>query len=250
MNRTKRPKINEIFAAWSTGYGFFTNLYNYMLDNNIEPPEWISNAQIAEYLDIKYHTSYGEKSCTNFVLYYVTDGYITNNNLKKISGIWYTLHRATIDRMWADYNEQYNPIENYSMTESGTDTKTGTDTVTISGEVENSQTGTQRLQGDTTATGNIYGYNSASAVPSDKTETDTDTTRTDNLTNTTVYNNRNDETQYNTENAHELTRSGNIGVTTTQQMLQSDIELWKWHFYETYLFQSVNTILALPIYRY
>ena len=48
-------------------------------------------------------------------------------------------------------------------------------------------------------------------------------------------------------NERELTRSGNIGVTTSQQMLQSEIELRKWVYYQS-VFNDIDTILTLSIY--
>lgn len=44
-----------------------------------------------------------------------------------------------------------------------------------------------------------------------------------------------------------LTRSGNIGVTTSQQMLESERELWVWKFFDQ-VFRDVDEILTLPIY--
>ncbi len=45
-----------------------------------------------------------------------------------------------------------------------------------------------------------------------------------------------------------LTRSGNIGVTTSQQMIQSERELWLWHYFLDIVFPDVDKILTLSIY--
>ena len=42
----------------------------------------------------------------------------------------------------------------------------------------------------------------------------------------------------------EIRRSGNIGVTTTQQMIQSERELRKWNFFEN-VFKDLDKELAL-----
>ena len=47
---------------------------------------------------------------------------------------------------------------------------------------------------------------------------------------------------------YELTRSGNIGVTTSQQMLQSEHELWRWNFFNDVVFPDIDRVLALMIY--
>ena len=49
------------------------------------------------------------------------------------------------------------------------------------------------------------------------------------------------------ENERELTRSGNIGVTTSQQMIESERNLWMWKFYDI-VFKDVDEMLTLQIY--
>lgn len=45
----------------------------------------------------------------------------------------------------------------------------------------------------------------------------------------------------------QLTRKGNIGVTTSQQMIQSERDLWLWKFFEQ-VFKDIDSILTLSIY--
>ena len=45
-----------------------------------------------------------------------------------------------------------------------------------------------------------------------------------------------------------LERSGNIGVTTSQQMIESERELWLWNFFYKIVFPDVDRILAIDIY--
>lgn len=51
------------------------------------------------------------------------------------------------------------------------------------------------------------------------------------------------ETVYDTT----LTRSGNIGVTTSQQMIQSEIDLWQWNYFKS-VFKDLDEILTLSTY--
>ena len=46
------------------------------------------------------------------------------------------------------------------------------------------------------------------------------------------------------DNHRKLTRSGNIGVTTSQQMLQSEIELRQWNFYNM-IMNDIDEIMCL-----
>lgn len=104
---------------------------------------------------------------------------------------------------------EYNPIENYNSV-----------------EVENVAS---KITSKTKATNDVYGFNSTDAVPSTENGTETETGGNAD------------------ENERRLTRSGNIGVTTTQQMLESEIELRKKNFYDI-LFKDVDTLLTIEVY--
>ena len=85
---------------------------------------------------------------------------------------------------------------------------------------------------------------------------DVTVTETRNLTdsntktlNTTDLETRNLSTSNSSTNETDrtLTRSGNIGVTTTQQMLQSEVDLWQWTFFKQ-VFEDIDSVLCLDIY--
>lgn len=165
-------------------------------------------------------------------------------------------------------------------------THTGTEQNANTGTVTNQHTGTTATSTDETSSGSsdgttdnkIYGFNSSNGVDDSSsvnetsatsnrdveeqttnnlTDTRTDATtatRTDNLTDTETRN-VTDQTTYNTtdattgenETTRTLTRSGNIGVTTTQQMIQSSIDLWQWNFFNQ-VFDDIDTILTISTY--
>lgn len=168
-----------------------------------------------------------------------------------------------------------------STTHGGTQTttNTGTQETTHTGTSENTHTGTQGTIDSSTvsgeATGNtdnsIYGFNSSDAQGDTANETTTtnestasgSTTRTDNLTDERTDNltdERTDNlTQLRTDNltdsntgtdAHTrtLTRSGNIGVTTSQQMIQSERELWMWNVFYSVIFPDIDRVLTIATY--
>ena len=147
-------------------------------------------------------------------------------------------------------------------------THTGTDTVVT--DKDNTNTGTQQNSGTNGVSDGIFGFNSSDAVGSSTSDETSSNTRTDNLasteditetetknlsdSNTETLNTVNLETRnlansetVNTDVERELTRSGNIGVTTTQQMLTSEIELWQWNFFKQ-VFEDIDSILCLDIY--
>lgn len=113
-----------------------------------------------------------------------------------------------------------------SQIEEGTDTHSGTDTTTTTDHSENSTTGTSKTDstGKTTTSRDIVSKD----VRVDK--------EAENITDT-------DDEKEN----QQLTRAGNIGVTTTQQMLQQEFELWRWNFF-TQVFEDVDKFLTLSVY--
>lgn len=98
-----------------------------------------------------------------------------------------------------------------------TETNTGTQTTLDTGTSTNAKTGTVQMQHNITDT-DTGTQNTAMGG------TDTDT--------------RN----------YTLHRTGNIGVTTSQQMIQSERDLWLWDFFHTVVFPDVDKILTIPIY--
>ena len=47
----------------------------------------------------------------------------------------------------------------------------------------------------------------------------------------------------------QTTRKGNIGVTSTQQLLQQEFDLWKWNFYIR-VFEDTDKFLTLSVYNH
>lgn len=163
-----------------------------------------------------------------------------------------------IDMMWEALNTDYDPLSNYDMHEHGTDgTAKGktTDKTTPHG----STTQTSTVTGSETITYNRQGADSSSFQPYDQTVTQAGTTpRT--TTDTTTYGtgtySDTEHTATNDQSAtvdgvtvtgnevreHVLTRSGNIGVTTSQQMAQSELDLRR--------FQLLADIVAVFIHEY
>lgn len=185
---------------------------------------------------------------------------------------------GTFKKKWEQalqvYTLEYAPAENYDRKEDSIITVDGTlgrergtkDTRTekLSGIVGSSQdyghSITDIVSGNESNTNNRYGINSTGAHPdtsSSGTSSATDTT-THGGTDSTHSESSSDNkitTAYSgkdTDTNHEKTVTdsrihGNIGVTTTQQMLQSDLELWKWIFMDD-IVKDINSVLTLHIY--
>lgn len=125
---------------------------------------------------------------------------------------------------------EYNPIENYSMTEVGTDTRTPNITTTDSmnvGEQSNS----------TTSTDSVSPYDTVTFTDSNKTiVTENNGARKDSNT----------KTESGTETTkHDFKRSGNIGVTTSQQMLESERKIVNFTFLKIVFGNIINDTCIL-----
>lgn len=170
----------------------------------------------------------------------------------------------------------------HNITGSDTTTNTGTITHGISGDDTTTNTGTVGTKGtsneNTTNNSSIYGFNSAEASNSDSQksngQTTIDQTETRNTTDKVTHNTTDTETRNTTDTlshsttdketrdlantsigkqkttgniTHETHRHGNIGVTTNQQMLSAERELWMWYFYR-YVFTDLDNFLTINIY--
>jgi hypothetical protein len=128
-------------------------------------------------------------------------------------------------------------------TETGTETKTttGTDANAITKGNTRTETGTETKATTGTETNSGTSGNT-------RTETGTETRQTSGTDTDTGTVTTSDSGRDTTTVTRTLTRSGNIGVTTSQQMLQSERELWAWNFFNDVVFPAVDHVLTLPIY--
>ena len=154
-------------------------------------------------------------------------------------GQWVTQQGHDLKCVYDALRQQYNPLNNYDMTETqaeGTARDTSTDTTT--------PTGTTTMTTNT----DRWGYDSSAGVPTDQTtatqsyadyNVETEKAHDNTLTAGTLSG------AYNETREHELSRSGNIGVTTSQQMLQSEIDLRQQDILATFCRRFIEKWCAL-----
>ena len=212
---------------------------------------------IATALDTEYYGNYsGEKIVSPLIRKKLSDGELSAANQAVIAGMIFTIFGENWTREYATLSEQYDPIANYDMTEIMTDDET----VIEYGKTEDTTTGnTHTKTGSETETpavsmttnDSVYGFNSNAAVPANtKSETPSGTDQM-------VYDlSEGDEgsigveqggTDTHTRN-YTLTRKGNIGVTTSQQLLQSERDLWKWNYFLDVVFPDVDRVMTIETY--
>ena len=222
MNETKR--LIDVWDGWLTGDGVFSVMED--LEGVTLP--WAED-DIALNLDAEYYGNIsGDKPISPLLVKLVAGDVMTDLEKDFVAATIVSLCGASWSKEWATLSAQYNPIENYSMTEEMTDDET----VSEYGKVHTRE---DNLKDESKTA--IFGFNSSEASDTGSGET----------TRTGVVTDRDSGEDTHTRN-YTLTRSGNIGVTTSQQMLQSERELWKWNFFRDVVFPDLDRVLTLRIY--
>ena len=281
----KRKKLTDVFPDWMAGGGVFSALQ--MLDVPWKDEdialildfEYYGNISgdkntaplINKYMD-------GDELTSQEILTLAT-------LIFKINAVTWAKEWATLS---AEYDpiENYSMREvmtddetviEYGKTHTRTDNTTKTRTPNLSEvttpdlTVEETPDLTEEETPDLTTENDnsVYGFNSATAVPTGeqsttqkgtntKTTTGTNTTTTtgtNTVTNTGTDTIRDTGTVTDVDTGddthtrnYELTRSGNIGVTTSQQMLESERKLWLWNFFYAVVFPAIDRVLTIQIY--
>lgn len=236
-------------------------------------------------LDIVYLDGHsGERYCSNFINHRLNDsGILSSDNRMFIANTLLAMFGIQWTRLWATMKPvDYDPLTNYKMEE----TVEGTESSTRTPDLTKGDTGTVQTTGQDKRTPNltrngtgtvndegsgtnknqngIWGFNSSESVPSDMSDgkvtnnntttrnlTDTETgTDTTDRTNTDTYNRSYTETGTDTtagKSSRKLTRTGNIGTNTFQNLLQQERNIWMYDFFEK-VFKDVDSILTIPIY--
>lgn len=275
METINLNKMIDVYSNYPTDGGVFSPM--------VSSP-W-ADTMSGTNLDILYLDGHsGERYCSNFINHRLNDSdVLSSDNRTLIANILWAMFGIQWTRLWSTMKPvDYDLLTNYKMEETleGTEsstrtpdiTKGDTGTVQTSGQdkrtpnLTKANTGTVKNNGSATNTNQngIWGFNSSTSVPSDmsdgtatnentttgnlsETETGTDTT---DHTNTDTYNRSYTETGTDTTagtSSRKLTRTGNIGTNTFQNLLQQERNIWMYDFFEQ-VFKDVDSVLTIPIY--
>lgn len=167
--------------------------------------------------------------------------------MQNLIGIWSKKWLRTFNKWTEALSIDYNPLENYDRMEEWEDENTGTATNTRTHNNQDKRTlntenktthnttdtttynskETTTVDGTTTTTEEVSAYDSSSYQPSKK------VTSADTGTDTMDYSGTIKDDGGSSNNAkHKGRIHGNIGVTTSQQMLESELNLAEWNLYE------------------
>lgn len=226
--------LNSVYPEWVT-----KGIFSYL--NALEVP-W-KNDVSGNQLDIIYHGSRsGNKIIGSLIENYLDNNTVSDDNKIIIAQAIYTIYIKNWNALYKTLSLEYNPIENYSMTE--TENVQDTHKGTLESNGNNTNTYTETTLVNDTSNNQLWGFNSTDSVNSDKQTGDT--TRDVESTVDNTHKNTDRETKDITSD-RTLKRSGNIGVTTSQQMIESERQLWLWNFFES-VFSDIDKILVLKIY--
>jgi len=188
-----------------------------------EMPE-VNNFFVGNPNDVLYLTRTGNKELSPYALnlynFSTINSVLTNVDevdvlklINSISLLYENVTNTFYDKWNAIYNSlksEYNPIHNYDMSE---EEKVGSK-ISTSSDVK---VGT-------------YGFNSSTSVP-----------QSDNNSSTVSEGNKED-------NVRELTRKGNIGVTSSQNLIEQEIDLRTKHKMLEIIFEDLDSLLFSDVY--
>lgn len=146
--------------------------------------------------------------------------------LKKRIKLWSDKYQSNWKKLYDTTVLEYNPIENYDRIEDWTDT----DDVSSSSARDNTikSTSTNKIMNNVNVTDQNTAFNAGLADHA-KQITDGDTTENGSITNTEQENVNDGRTGMHTRKGR---AHGNIGVTTSQQMIQSERDLVVFNLYD------------------
>lgn len=226
--------LNDVYPDWIT-----KGIFSYL--NALEVP-W-KNDITGNELDINYHGfRSGHKIVGSLIENFLENNVVSDENKIIIAQAIYAMYIKNWNALYKTLSLEYNPIENYSMleTENVQDSHKGT----LKSNSTNTNTNTENTIVNDTSNNQLWGFNSTDSVNSDKQVGDT-TRNVDESTNSTHENTDTEIKDIISDRT--LKRSGNIGVTTSQQMIESERQLWFWNFFEN-VFADIDKILVLKIY--
>lgn len=256
------PILRDVFDGWNEGNGIFS----YLASAGDMP--WADDSNVdTSVLDLSYFGNHsGGKFCAPLIKIVLDEnGKVPDSVRPTLAKVLVSKYLPNWTSLWATNVASYDPIHNYNMYEERDLTTTEDEEKVTDGTLL--RTGTDTLQHgkvESTAHGRTdetdlykYGLNTGSDPrQSDKT-VDTEggqTVVTDSGSDVDTRNlsDKNDvsETLDNDGTEHEeIHRYGNIGVTTTQKLIQEERNLWLWNYFDQ-IFADIDREFALAFHDF
>lgn len=242
----KQYKVYELLADYIPTTPVEDDAFNITITNTVKDQNGEHTVTLAHYpFDSIISELLEHYAEFQYTMFYIDSRYNNHNNpVANFTSKWLDYKNENMEnwrRICVAYSLDYNPIHNYDRIEDGTNNSIGT-----VGSSNNSTNTFEQLN-DTTTT-HDYNPNNVDGISTEYYSTTYDDTTNPKLTgknNTkgierTTTNNGSTQTTYaNTANTeqnsnvnHHVEVRGNIGVTTTQQMIESEMKLRKFNLLE------------------
>lgn len=138
--------------------------------------------------------------------------------MRKLIGLWSNAHYENWKKLYESTQFEYDPISNYDRKEEETNAVNNTANFTSKGSNSN--------------VSKVAAFNETALQPSESNEGDSSTTGSSNA---------------NTDATRKLRAYGNIGVTTTQQMIEEERGIVKFNIYD-YIIDSFKKRFCILVY--
>lgn len=255
MRARDKPNLMTVYGMTNLySEGFWSDVWSIVSD--AQSPyiaAWIPREDVAHSLDRYYYFVHsGDKTATQLLRRNYVDGGISEAHREIIAKMFLDTYGQQLNRLWADYVKEYDPLQPYDVTEitdyGHANTSTVADTGTITLKREGNEK-TEYTHGD--KTDSAWGFDSNNPVNTDKTTVAQDSatvkygdgaqrldTRTLGTTKTTEDHSSDDLTTH---------KYGTLGTQPVADILNKEIEVWMWNFYLKCLFPFADKMLTIPL---
>lgn len=265
LKKPKNPTFNEYFPEKLTSnppellfdYVFY---YNENLKNAIMSLfSDVDSNLIKQTFEFNFRKINGSREVDNTVLQDVFAS-LFSTTYEQLGATLITYHYKWQKLLDNVYAQTYNPIENFDRQEDTSLTYEGSENVTRNVDSDRKIKGTtadtrnDTSSAESSSQKNVFAFDSSTASPSDSDSGTTTATGTGS-SNSTVDNSdveKRTETEGHSFNDRKnVTASrihGNVGVTTSQQMLESEVALRMKHDFFNTVYEDIANTLLKPIY--
>lgn len=170
--------------------------------------------------------------------------------MKTAIGIWSNKQLPVWEKLYATTNLKYNPIHNYDRTEEWAEEETGNrnESRTQSQESNGESSGTVQNSGEDTVKSDVSAFNETDYTPKELQTTTLGTVNTSSGTAKQTTDIADDTDENSSRNSTRTGRAyGNIGVTTTQQMIEAERNVVKFNIVD-YIVEDFKRRFCLLIY--
>lgn len=229
---------------------------------------WIGDPNVSiTALDMDYYGNHsGEKELSPLLdkMTATAAGHIlTDVQWTALSEIIRSRYNDRWSKVWNALQTNYSPLENYDLfegeTSSGSDSRDRDGRTGVGTDMQTVNTGKSKNHIDSSSTAAVKPFSTSGEwAEINKTDGDTESSSamSDNETRTTTSGSAEDNYQETTEtetgthaSSRDLRRHGNIGVTTSQQMLQSEVELRSRVDFFRWIYECLDEVLTINYWR-